>query len=170
MSNKARLSAYVKPETLAWIKARSTTAHPIGVVIDEAVADAQAHRARETKEIVGYPHVIVRTDDELGQWFVAPEFDEETGCESPSFAYGWHGDDQPPCDGEWIAGLEDGRYGAIVVTDSPEPPDLPDGWGAEDFSEDMGWWYADDSGWQVNLIHHNGVGDTAIFVAIGGGV
>lgn len=121
------------------------------------------------KEIVGYPHVVVRIDEEVGQWFVAPEFDKEMICESPGVAYGWHGNDQPPCDGEWIAGLEDGRYGAIVVTDSPEPPALPDGWASEEFSQDRGWWDADESGWAVFLLQQDSDGE-CVFAGVGGGV
>lgn len=124
----------------------------------------------QIKEIVGYPHVIVRTDSEAGEWFIAPEYDEETGCESlQAIAYGWHGTDQPPCDGEWIAGLDDGRYGAIVVTDSPEPPDLPEGWEAEEFLEDLGWYYADESGWSVFLVKQDRDGES-VFAGIGSGV
>lgn len=122
----------------------------------------------QIKEILGYPHVIVRTSEEVGQWFVAPETDQETGCTSPGVAYGWHGHDQPPCDGEWIAGLND-RYGAIVVTESPEPPSLPDGWKAEEFVEDRGWWDADESGWAVFLLSKDSGGE-CLFAGVGSGV
>lgn len=83
----------------------------------------------------------------------------EGGLEvSPVQEWGWHGLSLAPCDGEWIADLDDVR-GAIVVVDSDSDEevelDLPDGWEWKLADLEDGWHYADESGWKCCVLHRH---------------
>jgi hypothetical protein len=77
----------------------------------------------------------------------------ETFTESRN--WGYHGNDVPPCQGEYVADEEPGS-GYLVISDLEEIETV-DGWTAERADLDEGWHYAHGaSGWRVVVLRRHG--------------